>query len=334
MEHLLSMKLFEDRQFVSSHIGSKHPHVLDNSSSGTLGPVTSETTIIRPSRRLSNLHELDAFVPQSLLSVDALTRKDLRVIFQRTCDMKSAMRHNEVPPVSFRKSFWFFYFMNLLLEQRDPFNPLFSASVELPFSFSPERSSVKKGESFSDTLRCLSSISEGIILRTSVPLTECKTLNPYRIINGGDGSNEHPTQALLDLFTIREKKSTITGWNIAIVGDLAKGRTTHSLAKLLCLYDVRLRFVAPPSHQMPLEIFSYCNRAGIEVTTHNSLEEIIETLDVVYMTRLQKERSDSSWFSYDSTSLQVLDLSLMARLKEDSIVMHPGPRLEELSRRH
>jgi len=283
----------------------------------------------RRARRLSNAQDSDWFRPQSLLSVDSLSRQDLRTIFQRAFEMKMAVRH-EILQQSLQGKVFGFLFYEPSSRTEGSFQSAIQRLGGTTVSFSPERSSVKKGESFADTIRCLASISEGMILRTSVPLTGCKALDPYRVINGGDGINEHPTQALLDLFTIREKKSTITGWTIALVGDLAKGRTVHSLAKLLCLYDVRLRFVAPPSRQMPPEIVTYCEEAGIEVSFHEHLYEIIETSDVIYMTRLQKERSDTSWFSSDSPSLQILDLTLMAMLKDDAIVMHPGPRLEEL----
>lgn len=309
---------------VSSYAASSNPSI--ETKEADFEPVPQ---IQERERRLSSVQDSNGFCPQSILSVDSLSRQDLRVIFQRAFEMKSRIRNGTLHQSLQGKVFGFLFY-----EPSSRTEGSFQSAIQrlggTTVSFTPQRSSVKKGESFADTVRCLASISEGMIVRTSVPLIGCKALEPYRVINGGDGVNEHPTQALLDLFTIREKKSTITGWTIAIVGDLEKGRTTHSLAKLLCLYDVRLQFVAPSSHQMPLEIITYCEEAGVEVSLHEHLSEIIETSDVIYMTRLQKERSETSWFSSGTPSLEVLDLSLMAKLKDDAIVMHPGPRLEEL----
>lgn len=110
------------------------------------------------------------------------------------------------------------------------------------------------------------------------------------MINAGDGVGEHPTQALLDIFTIREEIGTVNGLTITMVGDLKHGRTVHSLARLLTLYNVTLQYVSPPNLGMPDHIKHYLNSKGISQKVMESLEEALPTTDVLYMTRIQKER--------------------------------------------
>lgn len=110
------------------------------------------------------------------------------------------------------------------------------------------------------------------------------------LINAGDGVGEHPTQALLDIFTIREEIGTVNGLTITMVGDLKHGRTVHSLARLLTLYNVTIQYVSPDNLGMPDHIIRYLNSKGISQKTMQSLEEALPTTDVLYMTRIQKER--------------------------------------------
>lgn len=112
------------------------------------------------------------------------------------------------------------------------------------------------------------------------------------IINAGDGIGEHPTQALLDIFTIREEIGTVNGLTITLVGDLKNGRTVHSLARLLTLYNVQLRYVSPPNLKMPKHILEFVNSKGIQQES-STLEEALPDTDVLYMTRIQRERFDS-----------------------------------------
>lgn len=134
-------------------------------------------------------------------------------------------------------------------------------------------------------------------------------------------------QALLDVFTIRSELGTVNGRTITMLGDLKNGRTVHSLVTLLCLYSVRLNFVAPASLAMPSTVVNAARRAGIQVTVCESLEEVLDDTDVLYVTRVQKERftSEAEWQQVKDAYR--VDHSVLARAKEDMIVMHPLPRV-------
>uniref|UniRef100_A0A286XC64 Multifunctional protein CAD n=1 Tax=Cavia porcellus TaxID=10141 RepID=A0A286XC64_CAVPO len=151
------------------------------------------------------------------------------------------------------------------------------------------------------------------------------------VINAGDGVGEHPTQALLDIFTIREELGTVNGMTITMVGDLKHGRTVHSLARLLTLYRVSLRYVAPPSLRMPPNVWNYVASRGIKQEEFESIEEALPDTDVLYMTRIQKERFGSAQ-EYESCFGQfILTPHIMTRAKEKMVVMHPMPRVNEIS---
>lgn len=134
-------------------------------------------------------------------------------------------------------------------------------------------------------------------------------------------------QALLDVYTIRSELGTVNGRTITMLGDLKNGRTVHSLVTLLSLYSVRLNFVSPPSLAMPVSVVSAARKAGIPVYQCESLEEVLGETDVLYVTRLQKERfKDESAFNVVKDAYRV-DHALLSRAKEEMIVMHPLPRV-------
>jgi len=188
---------------------------------------------------------------------------------------------------------------------------------------------VVKGESLPDTIRTLACYGDAIVLRHpdigSAQLAAKFSSVP--IINAGDGIGEHPTQALLDVYTIRSELGTVNGRTITLLGDLKNGRTVHSLVTLLCLYSVRLNFVAPPSLAMPPAVASAARKAGIPVTTCESLDEVLLQTDVLYVTRVQKERFESEQEWLRVKDAYRVDHAVLSRAKEDMIVMHPLPRL-------
>lgn len=208
--------------------------------------------------------------------------------------------------------------------------------------FNSATSSTTKGETFSDTIKMLASYCHVIVLRHPEPgkVTEAAEVldnpsfvNPKSIINAGDGTGEHPTQALLDVFTIRKEIGTLTNLIVTMVGDLKHGRTVHSLAKLLCNYEIQeLRFVSPDGLEMPQEVRDYLEERCIVYSHRNSLDaDTIEKSDVIYMTRIQKERFESiEQYERCSGQLKITPL-LMSRAKQKMIVMHPLPRVDEIS---
>jgi aspartate carbamoyltransferase catalytic subunit len=194
-------------------------------------------------------------------------------------------------------------------------------------------SSVTKGESLPDTVRTLESYSDIIVLRHpemgSAELAARYAAKP--IINAGDGIGEHPTQALLDLFTILEELGSISGLRVAMVGDLKYGRTVHSLTKLLVNYDVDLAFVSPDILAMPDDVLDVVRKHGKTYSTTQDVGDVIGDVDVLYVTRVQKERF-SDLAQYERVKDQyVVDDALMAQAKPKMIVMHPLPRVNEIS---
>jgi carbamoyl-phosphate synthase/aspartate carbamoyltransferase/dihydroorotase/carbamoyl-phosphate synthase/aspartate carbamoyltransferase len=150
------------------------------------------------------------------------------------------------------------------------------------------------------------------------------------VINAGDGAGEHPTQALLDLFTIQEELGAIDGLQIAMVGDLRFGRTVHSLTKLLMQYDVSLRFVSPDILRLPLTLMNQIRDLGVNARESHDVSDVIETADVLYVTRIQKERF-TDMAQYDEVKdLYEITPDLMQRAKERMVVMHPLPRVGEI----
>jgi len=194
-------------------------------------------------------------------------------------------------------------------------------------------SSVSKGESLPDTIRTLEAYADVIVLRHpevgSAALAAEYASKP--IINAGDGVGEHPTQALLDLYTIKEELNHVDGLTVTLLGDLKYGRTVHSLARLLSLFDVRLNYVSPEILPFPQEIIAEIDTLGIPQTQYNSLEEILPQTDVLYVTRVQKERFEDLELYEKVKNSFVITPETLKSAKEEMIVMHPLPRVGEIS---
>ncbi|XP_063221553.1 multifunctional protein r isoform X2 [Bacillus rossius redtenbacheri] len=194
-------------------------------------------------------------------------------------------------------------------------------------------SSVKKGETLEDTVAVMASYADVVVLRHPQPGAVARAASHCRkpLINAGDGVGEHPTQALLDVFTIREEIGTVNGLTITMVGDLKHGRTVHSLARLLTLYNVQIRYVSPPELGVPMDVVQFVASKGIPQEKFTSLEAALPETDVLYVTRIQRERF-SSQKDYDKAcGLYVVTPQLMTRAKRRMVVMHPLPRVFEIS---
>ncbi len=194
-------------------------------------------------------------------------------------------------------------------------------------------SSVTKGESLPDTVRTLESYADVIVLRhpevgsAAVAAHYCEK----PIINAGDGVGEHPTQALLDLFTIEEDHNRVDGLSVAMVGDLKYGRTVHSLTRLLSLYNVKFYFVSPEILRMPPELVQEVKQKGLEYEELEDVSQVIDKADVLYVTRVQKERF-TDLAQYDAVKdFYVITPEIMKRAKQTMTVMHPLPRVGEIS---
>lgn len=191
--------------------------------------------------------------------------------------------------------------------------------------------STKKGETLADSTRIISSYTDAVVMRhpKEGAARLASEFSEVPVINGGDGANQHPSQTLLDLFTIRETQGRLEGLTLAFVGDLKYGRTVHSLAQALSLFNCRFYFVAPEELAMPDYICEALNERGISYTIAPTLEEVIPEVDILYMTRVQKERFDEA----DYQRIQgryVLNAEMLKAARPNLKVLHPLPRVDEI----
>ncbi|NNC39488.1 MAG: aspartate carbamoyltransferase [Acidimicrobiia bacterium] len=195
-------------------------------------------------------------------------------------------------------------------------------------------SSVSKGESLPDTIRTLESYSDAIVIRhpEKGSAAEAAEAAAKPVINAGDGPGEHPTQALLDAFTILEEMGTLDGLTVTMLGDLKYGRTVHSLAKLLTLFDVNINYVSPEILRMPAGLVDEVGRAGVSQVETTDLDSVLPDTDVLYVTRIQKERFENPE-QYDQVKdSYVITSGTMESAKDNMAVLHPLPRVGEIAR--
>jgi len=192
--------------------------------------------------------------------------------------------------------------------------------------------SAKKGETIFDTTKIIGQYADVIAMRHPIEgsARRASEATDKPILNGGDGSNQHPTQTLLDLFTVQECQKKLTNLHIALVGDLKYGRTTHSLAQALAHFNARLYFVAPESLQMPGYICDELKDKGINYSFHDKIENIVNKVDILYMTRIQKERFSDPMDYERVKNVYVLNADMLKKVKPNLKVMHPLPRVNEI----
>ena len=268
-----------------------------------------------------------------ILSVQQFDREMLAYIFARAREMREMVeRVGEVDLLKGNVLTCLFY------EPSTRTSSSFIAAMErlggavIPITQGVQFSSVSKGETLADTVRTLEQYSDAIVLRHP-QIGSAKLAADYSavpVINAGDGAGEHPTQALLDLFTIREELGHVDGLKVAMVGDLRNGRTVHSLTKLLTHFDVSMRFVSPEILRLPLNIMNEVRDAGIEARETHDVADVIENADVLYVTRVQKERfADLAQYEEVKDHYEITT-ELMERAKEKMVIMHPLPRVGEI----
>jgi len=191
-----------------------------------------------------------------------------------------------------------------------------------------------KGETLADSVQIITSYVDAFVMRhpqEGAARLASEFSNGVPVINAGDGSNQHPTQTLLDLFTLYETQGRLDNLNVAFVGDLKYGRTVHSLAQALAKFDNnRFLFVAPDALAMPDYICEELDEAGVEYSLHSDMESVIPELDILYMTRVQKERFDPSEYLHIKSAF-VLTASMLENARENMKVLHPLPRVDEIT---
>ncbi|MCX8182228.1 MAG: aspartate carbamoyltransferase [Candidatus Methanomethyliaceae archaeon] len=205
-----------------------------------------------------------------------------------------------------------------------------------------EGTSVMKGESLKDTIETVANYVDLIVMRHpfdgsarwAADITTNRTKRGHKkvpIINGGDGKNEHPTQTMLDLYSIRKTQGRIDGLEVAMVGDLKYGRTVHSLSYALSMYGCKLMYVAPDSLQIPEHVETFLKRNHVQFAKHSKIEDIISSADVIYMTRIQKERFPDENEYNKVKGIFKINRTLLSRAKLTARLMHPLPRVDEIS---
>jgi aspartate carbamoyltransferase catalytic subunit len=272
------------------------------------------------------------FYGQHILSVAQFSRSDLEDVFAVAAEMRTMVERIGTFDLLKGK-----ILANLFYEPSTRTSSSFTAAMErLGGSVIPinevRYSSVSKGESLPDTVRTLETYSDVIVIRhpetgsAAIAARYCRK----PIINAGDGIGEHPTQALLDLFTIHEELGRVDGLTVTMLGDLKYGRTVHSLARLLTLYNVRLNFVAPESLSMPVTLIEELQQRGVSQSQAPNLDLVLPDTDVLYVTRVQKERFESPEAYEAVKGAYVITPETLSRAKKQMIVMHPLPRVGEI----
>ncbi|HSS97501.1 MAG TPA: aspartate carbamoyltransferase, partial [Terriglobales bacterium] len=273
------------------------------------------------------------FYGKDILSVKQFTKEDLAYIFEVAHEMREMV--SRVGSFDLLKGK---ILANLFYEPSTRTSSSFTASMErLGGSVIPinevKYSSVSKGESLPDTVRTLECYADVIVLRHPEMGAAAQAAEAARkpVINAGDGVGEHPTQALLDLFTIREELGKTENLTVTMLGDLKYGRTVHSLSRLLSLFNAKLNYVSPEILRMPAEIIEEINAKRIKQSEHTKLEDVLAKTDVLYVTRVQKERFENLDEYEKVRGLYVITPDTMKHAKQEMIVMHPLPRVGEIS---
>ena len=273
---------------------------------------------------------------RSIYTVEDLTHNDLRLIYNNTDKLRGMQPHDLQHRLAGKMVGMIFY------EPSTRTNCSFNAAIQRLGGKVVEsdinNNSVKKGESFVDFVKCIQCYTDAIVVRcgNDIDMMGLADQNGIKvpIINAGHGSDEHPTQALLDIYTIRKERGTVNGLKIAFMGDLKYGRTVHSLAKLLSLYRVEIFYVAPAGFDIPADVLEWVNSKNIKQSVHRNLSEIISEIDILYVTRIQKERMTPEEYNLlekDGISKYHVTPKSLTDAKENLVIMHPLPRVDEIS---
>ena len=272
---------------------------------------------------------------KDILSVKQFSRADLEYVFGVAHEMRGMVERVGTFDLLKGK-----ILANLFYEPSTRTSSSFTAAMErLGGSVIPinevKYSSVTKGESLTDTVRTLECYADVIVLRHPETGSAAIAAKAARkpVINAGDGTGEHPTQALLDLFTIFEELGVgvVDGLTVTMLGDLKYGRAVHSLVRLLSLYEVKINYVSPDILRMPKQVMDEVGQKMIQQKEFSSLGEVLPETDVLYVTRVQKERFEDPAQYEKVKGAYVIDAATMKSAKKDMIVMHPLPRVTEIS---
>ena len=268
------------------------------------------------------------FYQQDVISIAEFSREQLELLVSTAIKLKHSSNHNFLQNRLIASCFF-----EPSTRTRQSFETAIQRLGGRVIGFSDAaNTSVKKGETLADTARILSSYADAIVMRhhKDGAARLVSQFSSVPVINAGDGTNQHPSQTLLDLVTIYETQGRLENLKIALVGDLKYGRTVHSLAQAMTHFDCEFYFVSPPSLSMPDYICEELDEARIKYTVLPTIEEAIEIVDILYMTRVQRERFDEQEFLKIQGKFN-LNASMLHNAKKNLRILHPLPRVDEIA---
>ena len=268
---------------------------------------------------------------RDIVSIKDFTKQDLEFVFSST-DKISTLRPNEKSELGKGRTLGYIFYepsTRTRMSFEAAMASLGGSSIGI---FDPKSSSIEKGENLADTIRIIDLYSDVIILRHPLDGSSrfAGELSKNPIINAGSGSEEHPTQAMLDLYTMLKEKKKIDNLTIGIVGDLKYGRTVYSLLYALANYNVEVHLISPLILGIRKESI-YDIRKKLKLYEHSQLEDVLPKLDVIYVTRIQRERFPDMQEYEKVRGTYTIDKNTLAKAKSDVSIMHPLPRMEEIS---
>ena len=274
---------------------------------------------------------MNNFSQNGIISIRDLSKDDLEKIYSKTNEIME-MKAEQRQEMASGKTLGYLFFepsTRTTLSFQSAMALIGGTSFGIADATS---SSIKKGESLADTVKIMSGYADVIVLRHSLDGASkfAAEISTKPVINAGSGTTEHPTQAILDLYTIKKELGKIDGKNIGIVGDLKYGRTVYSLLYGLSNYDVNVHLISPESLKIRTD-FTYNLKGNLSYTESEDLDEYIEDLDVLYVTRIQKERFPDEEEYLKVKGSYIIGQDVVNKMKEDSILLHPLPRIDEIS---
>jgi aspartate carbamoyltransferase catalytic subunit len=266
---------------------------------------------------------------KNIISISEFSRDDLELIVNTAKKLKTSPRNDLLKNKLIASCFF---------EASTRTRLSFETAIQrlggrvIGFSDANSTSLAKKGETLADSLRIITSYADALVMRHhhEGAARLATDVSPVPIINAGDGSNQHPSQTILDLFTIYETQGSLDKLNVAFIGDLKYGRTVHSLAQALSLYNARLFLVSPESLAMPEYLLDELENKNIEYHICPTIESVIPEVDILYMTRVQKERFDETEYSHLRAKF-ILTPEILQKAKPNLKVLHPLPRIDEIT---
>ena len=274
---------------------------------------------------------MNNFSQNGIISIRDLSKDDLEKIYSKTNEIME-MKPEQRSEIARGKTLGYIFF-EPSTRTRISFQSAMALIGGTSFGIADATSSsIKKGESLADTVKIMSGYADVIVLRHSLDGASkfAAEISTKPVINAGSGTTEHPTQAILDLYTIKKELGKIDGKNIGIVGDLKYGRTVYSLLYGLSNYDVNVHLISPESLKIRTD-FTYNLKGNLSYTESEDLDEYIEDLDVLYVTRIQKERFPDEEEYLKVKGSYIIGQDVVNKMKKDAILLHPLPRLDEIS---